>query len=180
MWPHEASVTVHADRDGMKLETPQTDAEGKSEWSTTCDLPCEGLQLRTDRPYRVVGSEILASDPFALLPHGGAQVVDVRAKSKSDRSGATGLLVAGLVVAGLGLAIAGGTAVALAISDSSSSGGTDGNGGAAIGAASLGFGLGALIFLVGSVVATIGGINLANAQTSVSVEAASADSAKSR
>jgi hypothetical protein len=93
-------------------------------------------------------------------------VVNVRAKAPSDRNVALGLLIGGLVGVGVGAAILIPTVVAA----SNIHGGGEAS---SFGAFFLLIpaSLGALIGLAGAIVATVGGVNLANANTSVSVEA---------
>jgi hypothetical protein len=174
--PREVRTTkafVHGNRDDLELESPETGSDGASRWTKVCSLPCSGLHLSLAPPYRVVGSEVLPSDPFQLLPTSESQVVNVLATPLSDRNTARGLFIGGLVGVGVGALAIGSAAIVLANAGSSRTGEQPFNDAFTAGAIAGLFGV--AVVLSGVIVAIIGGIKLANARTSVSVEARSAD-----
>ncbi len=161
------TVSIQADRGEVVLYAPRTNRIGESEWATVCVLPCEGLQLSPRSRYRVEGTEVLPSDPFALLPDAESQAVTVRSKTPHNRNSARGLIYGGLVGVGIGAAIIIPSTLLLG---SAFNGGSEAAVDAVAGAAFL-VGLGTVIALAGTIIATIGGINLANCDTTVTVTA---------
>ncbi len=160
------TVSVQADHPDVVLDAPRTEHNGASDWVTVCALPCEGLRLSPLSSYRVAGAEILPSDPFGLLPNAESQVVTVSTKTPDNRKSARGLMIGGLVGVGVGAAILIPSVVA---ANSFTNQGEDGVIGA-FGFATLAA-LGVLVTLAGAIIATIGGINLANCDTTVTVRA---------
>jgi hypothetical protein len=99
------TVSARADREGVILESPQTNAVGESEWTKICALPCEHLQLDPWLPYRVTGTNVLASEPFQLRGHGQNVDLEVHAKTTGDLGTARGLFYGGLAGMAVGAAL---------------------------------------------------------------------------
>ncbi len=156
---------MQADHPEVVLDAPRKERNGASDWVTVCALPCEGLRLSPLSSYRVAGTEILPSDPFELLPNAESQLVAVRTKTPANRNSARGLMIGGLIGVGVGSAL---LIPSLIFASDIQNNGTAIEG--AVGVAAL-FGLGALVTLAGAIIATVGGINLANCDTTVTVRA---------
>jgi hypothetical protein len=160
------TLSAYADREGVVLESPWPNAASESQWERVCLLPCEGLYLDTWAPYRVAGPLILPSEPFQLLPTEDSQVLRVHARTLADRRSASTLLIAGLTTLGVGalLVIPGAVLTSGGCS-------TDSQSPCTLTAGLLLVGIGGLVALVGLVLATVGGVGLANCNTSVTIAA---------
>jgi hypothetical protein len=99
------TVTALADREGVILESPQTNAAGESEWTKICALPCEHLQLDPWLPYRITGANVLTSESFQLRGYGQNIVLDVHAKTTAELGTARGLFYGGLAGMAVGAAL---------------------------------------------------------------------------
>jgi hypothetical protein len=154
-----ATVTAHADRDGVILESPKTNPQGLSEWAPVCSLPCDGLRLELSPAYRVAGEKVIPSDPFKLLPTGEPQLLEVRAKTTADVGAARGLLIGGLAVLGVGLGLSIPGAV-LASQDCGT-----GHPTCPVVAGGVLFGAGLILLIIGTVLTANGASGLATSST---------------
>lgn len=159
-----STVSARADREGVVLESPQTNAVGESDWVKVCTLPCERLRMDPSLPYRVTGPNILTSEPFELQGYGRDPFVEVHAKTTGELGTARGLFYGGLAGIAVGAALLVPGVIFMSGGCSSPM-----NGPCML---PTGVGLafaGSITVLAGIVLAIVGGVNVGSCNTTVTI-----------
>ena len=159
-----STVSARADREGVILESPRTNAAGESNWAKVCTLPCERVQTGPSLLYRVTGPNILTSDPFDLRGYGRDPFVEVHAKTTGELGTARGLLYGGLagVAVGAALLVPGVILMANGCRSETNSPCMIGTG------AGLAF-AGGIAVLAGTILVIVGGVSVGNCDTTVTI-----------